>query len=235
VPATEIRLAPPAPQRERSWERTSPSSLEGGLRVAGGTVLKARSPLALGIGTLFHAWLAEIEWLDNGPPSDDVLQRLAARLRADTGASADQVASHLARFRQQIAAKSIADALSRKFYDSPANLGLKLKAWPAGGIERIAQRERSFAIRQGNALLSGSIDRLVIIKNGDTPIAADVIDFKTDELPPGDKKALAARIEFYRPQMEAYRAAAAHLLSLEPNNIAAKLVFLGTDRIVDME
>jgi hypothetical protein len=221
-------LAPVAKRRERSWERVSPSSLEGGVRVAGATILAARSPVALGIGTLFHAWLAEIKWLDDGLPSDETLRRIAARVRAESGASADEVAAHIARFRQQLAAKPIAELLSRKFYESPANLGLKSKAWPAGGIELTALRERSFAIRQDDALLAGSIDRLVVIKSGGKPIAADVIDFKTDEIAAGDKKALAARVEFYRPQMEAYRAAAARLLGLAGDRIAARLVFLSS-------
>jgi ATP-dependent exoDNAse (exonuclease V) beta subunit len=235
VPTTEIRLAPAAARRERSWERVSPSSLEGGVRVAGAAVIAASSPQALGIGTLFHAWLAEIEWLEDGVPSDDALRRIAARLRAESGANADQVAEHIARFRQQLASKPIAELLSRRFYDSPANLGLKLKAWPSGSIELSALRERAFAIRQEDALLSGSIDRLLVIKSGGKPIAADVIDFKTDEIASGDRKALQARVEFYQPQMEAYRAAAARLLSLEVGQIGARVAFLSAGRVIAVE
>jgi ATP-dependent helicase/nuclease subunit A len=230
-PRPPLTLAPVLPKRERSWERMSPSSLEGGVHVAGAAILAARSPQALGIGTLFHAWLAETEWLDDGPPSEEVLRRVAARMRADTGASADQVAAHLVRFRQQLAAPPIAEVLSRRFYDLPANLGLKLKAWPAGRIELAALRERSFAIRQENSLLAGSIDRLVIIRSGGKPIAADVIDFKTDEIAPGDKKSLAARVEFYRPQMEAYRAAVGRLLGLASERVAMRLVFLSSGSV----
>jgi len=179
---------------------------------------------------LFHAWLAEIEWLEDGLPSDEALRRIAARVRAESGTSADEVVAHIARFRQQLAVKPIAEALSRKFYDLPTNMGLKLKGWPTGGNEVNALRERSFAIRQDDALLSGSIDRLVVIRSGGKPIAADLIDFKTDEIPAGDKKALTARVEFYRPQMEAYRAAAARLLSLEAGQISARLIFLSAGR-----
>jgi ATP-dependent exoDNAse (exonuclease V) beta subunit len=230
-----VHLARAVAQRERSWERMSPSSLEGGVRIVGATVLAPRSPMALGIGTLFHAWLAEIEWIEDGLPSDKALQAIATRIRAETGASADQIAEHIARFRQQLGAKPIAGLLSRKFYDAPANLGLKLKTWPGGGVELSALRERAFAIRQEDALLTGSIDRLVVIKSGEKPIAADVIDFKTDEIPPADKKTLNARVDFYRPQMEAYRGAAARLLSLEAGRIAARLIFLSAGRAVAFE
>ena len=65
VPTTYIHLAPPAARRERGLERSSPSSLEGGSRISAASILAGQSPEALAVGTLFHAWLAEIEWLDN--------------------------------------------------------------------------------------------------------------------------------------------------------------------------
>jgi ATP-dependent exoDNAse (exonuclease V) beta subunit len=235
VPTTDVRLAPAAAKRERSWERVSPSGLEGGVRVVGATILAPSSPQAMGMGTLFHAWLAEIAWLEDGLPSDEALTAVAARLRAESGASADQIAEHIARFRQQLAARPIAEVLSRKFYESPANLGLKLKSWPAGLAGPTVSRERAFAIRQEDSLLSGSIDRLVVIKSGAKPIAADVIDFKTDAIEAGDKKALADRFDFYRPQMEAYRVAAARLLSLEAGQIGARVVFLSAGRVIATE
>ena len=137
--------------------------------------------------------------------------------------------AHLGRFHQQLAAKEIADLLSRNFYASPANLGvpkLKGKSWPAGEVKLSVHRERPFAIRSGDEILTGSIDRLVVITVGGQIVAADVLDFKTDELRPGDAKALRAKADFYRPQIEAYRAAAARLLGISIDCIASRLVFL---------
>ncbi len=90
-------------------------------------------------------------------------------------------------------------------------------------------------LREGDAILSGSIDRLVVLYDGDRPVGADVLDFKTDVLPPGDAAALAARIEFYRPQLAAYRRSAARLLGLDPARVSARLVFteLGAVRSID--
>jgi ATP-dependent exoDNAse (exonuclease V) beta subunit len=93
-------------------------------------------------------------------------------------------------------------------------------------VELIALRERAFAVRSENKLVPGSIDRLVVIKSGGKAIAADVIDFKTDDLDSGDKKAFSAKVEFYRPQMEAYRTAAARLLTLDAASVTARLIFL---------
>lgn len=233
VPTT-IKLAPSAGQRERALERKSPSALEGGARLSASSVLAARSDVAFGIGTLIHAWLQQIEWLDDGQPSDEVLRQVDTRLRAEIGGALGQVDAHLTRFRKQLAAAPIAGLLSRRFYDSPSNLGLaKLRkgGWPAGRIELTAVRERGFAIRSGDDLLSGSIDRLVIIKSGGQIVAADVIDFKTDEIPPGDQAALNNKVEFYRPQIEAYRLAASRLLRIDPELIAARLVFLAAGEV----
>ena len=93
-------------------------------------------------------------------------------------------------------------------------------------LNSLVHRERAFAIRNGDQLLSGSIDRLVVITRGGEPIAAEVIDFKTDELAAGDSAALATKVAFYRPQLDAYRNAAAQLLRLPPDRISARLVFL---------
>jgi ATP-dependent helicase/nuclease subunit A len=230
-PSATLVLAPPLSRRERGLDRTSPSGLEGGQLVRGASVLAGRSQTALGIGTLFHRWLAEIEWLDEGLPGDNVLRKIAAQLRATTGFSDDQITAHITRFRQQLTAKPIADVLSRRYYDSPANLGLAKNAWPAGPIELSVFRERPFAIRIGNQIVPGSIDRLVVIQSNGKPIAADIIDFKTDDLPPGEENAIQTKLAFYRPQIEAYRAAAGRYLFLSADKITARLVFLTSGQV----
>jgi ATP-dependent exoDNAse (exonuclease V) beta subunit len=225
--ARAIQLAPAAPRRHRNLERTSPSSLEGGAQLRGATIIAAKPQHVFGVGTLFHAWLAEIAWLDAELPSDKRLREIAARLRATSGISDDKIDGHIARFRQQLAAKPIAELLSQSFYQSPANLGLEQKSWPSPTSQITPFRERAFALHQDQEkLLTGSIDRLVVISSNNNPIAADVIDFKTDDITASQKSLLAEKIEFYRPQMEAYRRATASLFNLDQNQIGARLVFL---------
>jgi ATP-dependent helicase/nuclease subunit A len=213
APAT-ISLAPPAARCDRGLERTSPSSLEGGARIPAVNVLRAKSTIALNTGTLFHAWFEQIEWLEDGPPTDETLRQIAARLRHEIGDFSQHLTELIARFRLQLAAPAVAAALKRSFYTARSDE-------PPQAI-----RERQFAIRTGDELLSGSIDRLIVLRRGGKPIAADILDFKTDELPAADPAALADKIEFYRPQLDAYRTAAAHLLRLDPGQITSRLVFL---------
>ena len=85
--------------------------------------------------------------------------------------------------------------------------------------------QRRFAVREGDALVSGSVDRLVIWQSADGQVlAADVIDFKTDRA--GDAGQLDERVEIYRPQMLAYRRAVERAYWLEPEQVASRLVFL---------
>jgi ATP-dependent helicase/nuclease subunit A len=220
-----IVLAPSARRRPRGLERTSPSALEGGTRILASRILAGHSADALAIGTLFHAWLAQIEWLDGGLPTDDALRRVAARLRREIACSDEQIDEHLARFRKLLSAPTISDVLSRRVYESPSNLGFKVKTWPTG-FKTTVYSERPFAIRTGDEILTGAIDRLVVITHDNRPIAADIIDFKTDDVSSSNKKVLAERVEFYKPQLAAYRQAAAQLLKLGVAAITSRLVFL---------
>jgi RecB family exonuclease len=98
--------------------------------------------------------------------------------------------------------------------------------WQRGKIQVELFRERPFAVRDGDVLLSGSIDRLVVIRSGGRPIAAEIIDFKTDEILASDARGLAARMQFYQPQIEAYRIAVARQFSVEADRVAAQVAFL---------
>ncbi|MEX2176597.1 MAG: 3'-5' exonuclease, partial [Pirellulaceae bacterium] len=232
LPAT-IRLAPPLAQRDRGLERTSPSALEGGSRFNLARLLE-RNRFALEQGTLVHAWLERLAWLDDGSPDDAALRAVAARLAPDLAANTAALGERLDTFRKQLAHKPIAAVLRRSFYDDPQQLGLADAAaigWQAGEVQLQVQSERTFALRDGDEILVGSIDRLVLVRRGGRLIAADIIDFKTDELPPRDAAALADKVAFYQPQIEAYRKAAARLLRLDPRRIAARLVFLGAGKV----
>ena len=88
-------------------------------------------------------------------------------------------------------------------------------------------RERPFAVRVEDAVLNGAIDRLVVLYDGDRPLAADVIDFKTDTLDMANTAALQSKVDNYRPQLEAYRIAASRLTGLDPTRVSARLLFVG--------
>jgi ATP-dependent exoDNAse (exonuclease V) beta subunit len=233
APPAKITLAPPLAQRDRGWERTSPSSLEGGRHVSAGRLLESTSA-AFEYGALVHAWLEHLRWLDDGLPDDPALLAIAARKAPEQAADAAALRDRLATLRQQLAQPQIAAVLRRSFYDDPRRLGLAdstAPAWKRGEVELAVQSERAFAVREGDQMVSGKIDRLVLIRRGGKLIAADILDFKTDTLPAGERAALAERIGFYRPQVEAYRMAAAISFRLDPRQITAQLIFLALGQV----
>jgi len=189
-------------------------------------LLETASDAAFEHGTLVHAWMEQVEWLDDGLPADDVLLAVAARVAPGLAADRAQLTSRLATLRKQLAQPQVAAALCRAAYDGFAK---------QGDVQLKVQTERSFALRIGDELLSGSIDRLVLVRRGAAVIAAEVLDFKTDTIATGDKDAMAAKVEFYRPQLEAYRQATASLLRLAARYVTARLVFLHAGQVCVVE
>ena len=211
--------SPQPPHSRRGLDFRSPSQLEGGPRVELASRLRLDAQGALDRGTLIHAWFEQIEWLDDELPDDHVLLAVADRLELG---SLDASAL-LSQFRASLARPAIAGLLSRGTYRQSAPAGVADPHWQV-------RREYPFVIREDEAILSGAIDRLVVLYDGppaaSKPVAAEVIDFKTDRVGPDDPPALAARVAHYRPQLEAYHRAAARLLGLVPGRVSARLAFV---------
>lgn len=178
-------------------------------------------------GTVFHAWYERIGWLDDaGPPDDDALLGTALALGAGEEAARRWAAEFAASLHGPLGA-----ALRRSAYAGRLTSGQRLDLW----------RERRFIVRTGHPLgrsddevvLNGTFDRLVIGRGPDgRGVWAEVVDFKTDTLEAGGEAALARRAEHYRPQVEAYRRAAAEILRLDPARVSARLLFTALGREV---
>jgi len=102
------------------------------------------------------------------------------------------------------------------------------------------EAELPFLHRQGNTLMEGIIDRLVLVRSGsiDAPgpvLAAHILDYKTDFLPPGDETALGHRTERYRSQLHAYRDAVAAMYGIPPERVRLTLLFLEPGRTVEVD
>jgi ATP-dependent exoDNAse (exonuclease V) beta subunit len=246
-----VRLAESPAQSARGLDRRSPSQLEGGPRVDLASQLRLGDASRLERGTLLHAWFQEIEWLDDARPAEELLRRIAARpefRRLD-------LEKLLAEFHAALEKPAVREVLSRSTYqipppgtdrrlvvgEAPASgypgvraIGVRAAraacAIHASGSEKQPRwqvwRERPFAIRDGDAILSGQIDRLVLLYDADQVVAADVVDYKTDALPADDPQAVEVRAEIYRPQLEAYRRAVSKLYRLAPERISARLLFV---------
>ncbi len=92
-------------------------------------------------------------------------------------------------------------------------------------------RERRFRRPVGDALQSGSFDRVVLWLDGETVVRAEVLDFKTSK-PDAD---LEQRREHYRPQLEAYREAMVAITKLPPALVTASLFFIEADEYMPIE
>ncbi|MCR4415123.1 MAG: PD-(D/E)XK nuclease family protein, partial [Thermoguttaceae bacterium] len=145
--------------------------------------------------------------------------------------------AYLAAFREALARPAVRAALTRATYQQPARGAAATPVHAGPRVRRprwVVHRERSFALREGDILLSGQMDRLVVLHDADRVVGADVLDFKTDTLSVGDAEAISARTEIYRPQLEAYRRAAAQWLGLPRERVSARLVFLGPGVVVEV-
>jgi ATP-dependent exoDNAse (exonuclease V) beta subunit len=180
---------------------------------------------ALERGTLFHAWFEQIEWLDDGAPADATLNDAAARL----GASQAQAARWLKEFREMLARPATRACLMQSDYARQAPwsaAGALAAGWDAAELSYEVHRERRFAVRDGDAILTGSLDRLVLIHREGRLAAAEVLDFKTDAVKADQQVQLEAAVARYRPQLAAYRRAVAQMTGLPMEHVFARLLFV---------
>jgi ATP-dependent exoDNAse (exonuclease V) beta subunit len=154
----------------------------------------------------------EIEFLDEHEPTDDALRQ--AMEGVDASLADEECQALIGRFREVLRVSEVRHALSRQ------------------GATRL-WRERPFAVfdDQGR-LVTGRFDRVAITdaeSGGDPrPVSAVVIDYKTDRC---SEEELGDRVAHHRPQMQAYRRAAAARLSLALEDVSAKLVFTRLGRV----
>ncbi len=213
-----LRLKPPALHRTRRLERQTPSDLEGGTIVSIGQTFREDSVYSRTRGSLWHAWLEHVDWLDaapsEGPPDDETLKQLAGQF-LHPRLNLDQEIEHFGKALIQPAVRQI---LSRESYTS--------HSMSSGPVALELHHEYPTAYRHNNLLTHGIIDRLVLIVQDGHVVGADAIDFKTDHIDKNASKALGELGEFYQPQLLAYRTAIQHQFSLNPKSVQTRLLFI---------
>lgn len=235
-----IALAPLADRRRRGLRRESPSELARGARVDLALRLQLKLSEATTRGSVFHAWFERIEWLDDlkpGEPADAVLSQAAAAINA----SPRQISTWLGQFRRLLNQPEVRAALSRDTYRNTATAPWRhdahlSDALAAGPMTLEVERERSFAVRHDDRLLTGAIDRLVLVRcaprgtGGAGPlVAAEILDFKTDTISGDLAEGLTQLTERYAPQLEGYRRSVAQLTGLPLDRVFARLVPAGME------
>ncbi len=226
-----VRLAEPlaGTASQRQW--TTPSELEGEQQRQPAQAFRISRAAGLGQGTLLHAWFEQIDWLDDGLPDKSIWPEVAT----EKGVYETEVARALPEFLKLLQQAPFADLLSRHSYAPPDDLGLDpdIAAELAGGpLEFEVLCESRIAAMTKEHLLTGNIDRLVLMRRQGHLLAADIIDFKSDQI--ADEKTLARRVNDYRPQIDAYRAAIAQMYRLQPRRVATRLAFTTARRVVNI-
>lgn len=219
-PSFAIKLAATGKQRQRGWQAVSPSQLEGGGARDAQEIFRAERSRGQQFGTLAHAWLAEVRWLSEGVPGDETLRRIAVR---EEGTQIDLL-SAIAQYRRWLTLPGLIELLDEERFRKLSSPLAK----DAQSLQIDVFNERTFALQHDEQLLTGSIDRLILWRRGKEVVAAEVIDYKTDTLAAGDRQALAEKVDFYRPQLQAYRQAVAQLYRLTEKQIRLRLFFLAT-------
>jgi ATP-dependent exoDNAse (exonuclease V) beta subunit len=210
---------------ESRLDHTSPSQLEGGARIQGNRVLDLRSATATTRGTLIHALFEQITWLDHQLPESSELRHVAERLNT----AGLNVTEQLDSFQRMLAMPQIASVLRREFYQAPRDPDLQRALGPdhlVQSLEAHVHNERRFVVRDKGRLLSGIIDRLVLLYDQDHLVAADILDYKTDSVDQQDTDRLDDLVAHYQPQLEAYRRAVAKMYRLRAESIVARLLFV---------
>jgi ATP-dependent helicase/nuclease subunit A len=215
-----IKLADGA-GRHRTLPRRTPSELEGGSRTDLSLVLRLGAAEARDRGSIAHLWLEQVQWLEEGVPHHDTRAQLARTVAPDIDDAS--LAGITARFDAWLASPAIAAALSRSAHPAAADR--------TDVVSRV-ECEVPFIHRDGDILIEGIIDRLVIDRSEDGVSAARIIDYKTDDV--SDDAALARRFDHYVPQLQAYRRAVAGMYRLPPHAVSAHLVFLEAGAVLEV-
>jgi ATP-dependent exoDNAse (exonuclease V) beta subunit len=212
------RVVLAASPRGRLLPVRSPSELEGEGRVSLERLLLAgvgREEGALRRGTLTHAWLAAIEWLEStGVPSNERLLAIAG----EEAPEITDVSKEKAVFEGWLTHPEIRRLLSRESFP------------PGTRVER----ERPFLARDGERILRGIADRLLRIPDSDGDRLL-IIDWKSDRLEPSGSFSLEVRTDFYAPQVRAYMRGLAASEGIPLTRVEGALVFLGSGTVVRIE
>ncbi|MCA9049758.1 MAG: PD-(D/E)XK nuclease family protein, partial [Planctomycetaceae bacterium] len=187
-------------------------------------------------GTLMHAWLETVEWLPDaaeaaeagvGLPDEERCLNIAAALFVPP-AAAEQLLSD---FRHLLNRPGTHSALSRdQQWRLPAFQGLANVGSDAG---LVVEAERPFVRKRNGAVVQGTIDRLVLLVDRGQPIAADIVDFKTDRFFGDRQRWIQEKVAVYGPQLQEYREAVSHCFRIPEQRISTRLLLLEADEVVE--
>ncbi|MGE4618871.1 MAG: UvrD-helicase domain-containing protein [Planctomycetota bacterium] len=168
------------------------------------------------LGTLAHHALETLEWSSQYPADlDQILATRHPRLAPYCKEAADLIRHAL----EQEELQSILDQTA-----TGQRLGLQQ------GDQLILEREIPFSCEIQQEIVHGIIDRLVILIRNGQPMAAEVIDFKTDHV----SDSAQATAQKHAEQLESYRTAVSMTWGIDHDNIETKIVLIRTGEVVNL-
>ena len=177
-------------------------------------------------GTIIHAFFEQVQWLD-----DFVLDRQRLRQVALASVSPED----LRHINIDKAIESFAAMLELRSVRTALGEGRYRRNHFGCVPDRVEiDNERVINLVMDGRLISGTIDRLVVLMKDGCPYAAEIIDFKTDVY--DDSMTLLwvqDRIEHHRPQLEIYARVVSELFHIPEERIATHLVLLSGDEFVE--
>ena len=231
---TSITFAPLTGGRRRGMERVTPSRLaDKATHVKLAAILQKRPLSGAGRGTLFHAWLEQIPWIEDMKLPETALREIATSIAP---ASLD-IDACVKQFRTLLQRPEIAKVLSRTTYHTVDELPFSsvIKAELARDrLEPELFQELRFSVIDSGQSIQGTIDRLILLRCDGQVVAAEILDFKTDTMLKDDDGSLHDLIAAYRDQMRAYARAVGLMYRLPPDRISTRLVLLSTGKVVDV-
>lgn len=207
-------------RRSALWK--TPHEMEG-LQASADALLRLEPTAALTEGRLIHDWFSHVGWLDeDGVPSPDQLQEVLNRFPE----LAPSWSELYRRFQLLLESPVVKRILSLAEYRQPS---ASASLVPAQDVSHVAAPswklflEQPFVVLLKDGYCRGQFDRVVVLYDGPQPVAADIIDFKTDKISAED---VPTRAAFYHSQLELYRDAAAEWLHIPPGQVSARLLFV---------
>lgn len=255
----KIRLAPPLSVRERGLPRHSPSKHDQMSDAAiepatARTARAARLPAATTRrsaakrqatldtridprlrGIVFHAAFESLEWLqpDEKPDSAKLFKLLQQQV-VDHDLNGDMLQQLIDQFLTALDLPAVRRVFNRNELGGCPALANWYDAVRAGKAIVSVDRERTFVRIQDGALVQGTIDRLVLVRESGRVVAADVVDFKTDQLSSDPDEWQQQKIAYYAPQLRDYADAVRHLTAVPNLVVSTRLLLIEGGCIADV-
>ncbi len=213
----------------RGIDWIAPSSLEGGETKQLSQVLRSQSDReSLRRGSLTHACLEAIEWLDDRPLDRDALQQ--SMLDKMPTAPLDEMKAVLTATEKRVSTGMLKKLLTRETYLEAMLIDAAVGEVNVDNANRmVVENERPIAAHVDGHVLEGFIDRLIWRYNNDNLIGVDVIDFKTDRV---TESQVDNRVKIYEAQMDSYASAVQKISGLEIGKIRSRIVFVESGIVV---